>query len=166
MRARQASCRRTWTPRMRPSACGCCSTGFASSSSPLPGGPRPGGRWGYWTTISPRSPPRQAKSWAQAVVAASHRSSVDLIIGTYTERLPHVHGQSDGILGGRFDPASGRIGPGATLAGARTPSCLAVSASGGSLYGVEETETFDGQPGGGITAYTRDPRTGQLTWLN
>jgi 6-phosphogluconolactonase len=91
---------------------------------------------------------------------------VDLIIGTYTERLPHVHGQSDGILGARFDPASGRIGPVATLAAARNPSYLAVSASGGSLYGVEETETFDGQPGGGITAYTRDPRTGQLTWLN
>jgi len=51
-----ASCRRTLTLSMRRRAFGCYSTGCASSSLPLPGRPRPGGRWGYWMTTSPRWP--------------------------------------------------------------------------------------------------------------
>jgi 6-phosphogluconolactonase len=91
---------------------------------------------------------------------------MDLIIGTYTEQLPHVHGKADGVLTASFDPASGRIGPVASLTAARNPSYLATSASGGNLYAVHETVTFDDQPGGGLTAYARDLRTGQLTALN
>jgi len=91
---------------------------------------------------------------------------VHLIIGTYTEQLPHVQGKADGILTASFDPASGRIGPVTPLAAARNPSYLAASASGGNVYAVHETVTFDGQPGGGLSAYARDPRTGSLTWLN
>jgi 6-phosphogluconolactonase len=91
---------------------------------------------------------------------------VDLIIGTYTEQLPHVHGKADGVLTASFDPASGRIGPVTSLAAARNPSYLATSASGENVYAVHETLTFEDQPGGGITAYARDLRTGQLTALN
>jgi len=91
---------------------------------------------------------------------------MNLIIGTYTEQLPHVHGKADGVLAATFDPASGRIGPVAALAAARNPSYLTVSASGAHVYAVHETLAFDDQPGGGITAYARDLRTGQLTALN
>jgi 6-phosphogluconolactonase len=91
---------------------------------------------------------------------------MNLIIGTYTEQLPHVHGKADGILTASFDPASGRIGPVTSLATARNPSYLAASASGANVYAVHETLTFEDQPGGGITAYGRDPRTGRLTRLN
>ena len=89
-----------------------------------------------------------------------------LIIGTYTEQLPHVDGKADGILTASFDPANGRIGPVTSLTAARNPSYLATSASGEHVYAVHETLTFEDQPGGGITAYARDPRTGQLTMLN
>jgi 6-phosphogluconolactonase len=91
---------------------------------------------------------------------------MDLIIGTYTEQLPHVHGKADGVLTASFDPASGRIGPVTSLAAARNPSYLATSASGENVYAVHETLTFQNQPGGGISAYARDPRTGRLTELN
>jgi len=91
---------------------------------------------------------------------------MDLIIGTYTEQLPHVDGKADGVQVASFDPASGRIGPVTALAAARNPSYLAASASGEHVYAVHETLTFEGQPGGGITAYARDPRSGQLTALN
>ena len=91
---------------------------------------------------------------------------MDLIIGTYTEQLPHVHGKADGVLIASFDPASGRIGPVSSLAAARNPSYLATSASGENVYAVHETSTFDDQPGGGVTAYARDPGTGRLTALN
>ncbi len=89
-----------------------------------------------------------------------------LIIGTYTEQLPHVHGKADGILAASFDPASGRIGPVGSLVPARNPSYVAVTGSGANVYAVHETLTFEGQPGGGVTAYARDPRTGRLTELN
>ena len=84
-----------------------------------------------------------------------------LIIGTYTEQLPHVNGKADGILAASFDPASGSIGPVTSLAAARNPSYLATSASGERVYAVHETLTFEDQPGGGVTAYARDPRSGR-----
>jgi 6-phosphogluconolactonase len=89
-----------------------------------------------------------------------------LIIGTYTEQLPHVHGKADGILTASFDPANGRIGPVTSLAASRNPSYLAAAASGEHVYAVHETLSFEDQPGGGITAYARDRRTGHLTRLN
>jgi 6-phosphogluconolactonase len=89
-----------------------------------------------------------------------------LIIGTYTEQLPHVHGKADGILAASFDPDSGRIGPVRSLAATRNPSYLAASASGENVYAVNETVTFEDRPGGSITAYARDRRTGHLTRLN
>jgi 6-phosphogluconolactonase len=91
---------------------------------------------------------------------------VQLIIGTYTGRLPHVEGKADGILAADFDAASGAFGAVRTLAGMRNPSYLAISASGEHLYAVSETETFDGQPGGGIVAFARDKRTGEVARLN
>lgn len=91
---------------------------------------------------------------------------MQLIIGTYTEQLPHVRGKADGVLAASFDPADGRIGPVAPLATARNPSYLAVSASGENAYAVHETLDFAGEPGGGITAYARDPGSGCLTALN
>jgi 6-phosphogluconolactonase len=91
---------------------------------------------------------------------------MQLIIGTYTEQLPHVNGKADGVLGASFDPLSGRIGAVATLAAARNPSYLAASASGEHVYAVHETETFEDRPGGGITAYARDPGSGHLSPLN
>lgn len=89
-----------------------------------------------------------------------------LIIGTYTEQLGDVAGQADGILLAGFDGASGRIGPVSTLATTRNPSYLALAADGRNLYAVNETPTFGGQPGGGITSYARDTGTGALTELN
>jgi 6-phosphogluconolactonase len=87
---------------------------------------------------------------------------MQLVIGTYTERLPHVNGKAEGILTADFDPASGAIGAPRTVARARNPSYLAVSADGRNVYAVSETES----PGGGVAAYARDPGTGGLTLLN
>jgi 6-phosphogluconolactonase len=91
---------------------------------------------------------------------------VQLIIGTYTERLPHVDGKADGVLSASFDEASGRISDLRTLAVMRNPSYLTVSASGANVYVVSETGWFEGVPGGGVVAFARDPDTGNLTRLN
>ena len=91
---------------------------------------------------------------------------MQLIIGTYTERLPFVDGQADGVLLAGFDPASGRFGEVRTLAAARNPSYLAVSPTRRRVYVVCESETFESQQGGGVIAFARHAGTGELTRLN
>ena len=91
-------------------------------------------------------------------------SPEELIIGTYTERLPHVDGQAEGILSCRY--AAGTIGPPRVLARTRNPSFLVLSPDDRRLYAVNETVEFEGQPGGGVSAFARDPRTGDLSLLN
>jgi 6-phosphogluconolactonase len=59
-----------------------------------------------------------------------------LLIGTYTEVLPHVAGRSDGILGCSF--ADGALSPPATLARARNPSWVAAWAD--RVYATVETD--------------------------
>jgi len=89
--------------------------------------------------------------------------TAQLIIGTYTERLPHVDGTADGILGCVYE--DGAVGPPRLLAPARNPSWVAISPSGRNVYAVHETLEFEGQGSGGITAYRRDTATGALTAL-
>jgi 6-phosphogluconolactonase len=98
------------------------------------------------------------------VPSSASPSSAELIIGTYTERLPHVDGQADGILSCRYQ--DGTIGPVRLLARTRNPSFLVISADGRRLYAVNETVEFEGQPGGGVTAFARDTRSGDLTLVN
>ena len=47
---------------------------------------------------------------------------MQLIIGTYTETLPHVHGTAEGIMTAPFDPATGTVGPVTLAARIRNPS--------------------------------------------
>ncbi|HEX4360861.1 MAG TPA: lactonase family protein [Pseudonocardia sp.] len=88
-----------------------------------------------------------------------------LVIGTYTEKLPHVDGHADGLLGAGFDAGTGRFGPVAPLAVARNPTYATWGP--GVLYVVHETDSFQGTDGvGGVTAYRVDPATGALDELN
>jgi 6-phosphogluconolactonase len=98
------------------------------------------------------------------VPSPASSSPGELIIGTYTERLPHVDGHAEGILSCPYE--AGTIGPVRVLARTRNPSFLVVSPDGRRLYAVNETVQFEGQPGGGVTAFARDPRTGDLSLLN
>jgi 6-phosphogluconolactonase len=88
----------------------------------------------------------------------------ELIIGTYTERLPHVDGKAEGILSCSFDGTA--IGPPRVLARTRNPSFIALSRDGRRLYAVNETVTFEDRPGGGVSAFSRGPGTGELVLLN
>jgi 6-phosphogluconolactonase len=89
--------------------------------------------------------------------------TAELIVGTYTERLPHVDGKADGILACSY--AGGTVGDPRLLAQARNPSWVTISASGRNVYAVHETVDFEGEAAGGITAYRRDVSTGALALL-
>jgi 6-phosphogluconolactonase len=67
-----------------------------------------------------------------------------LFIGTYTEHMPHVRGEADGILVASMD-AAGRPALRHSITGPRNPSFVAISPDGRRLYCVQET-TFGDDP--------------------
>ncbi len=81
-------------------------------------------------------------------------------VGTYTG------GKSRGIYRLEFDPQSGTLGEPTLAAESENPSFLAVHPSGKFLYAVNEVGRFEGKPGGGVTAFALDAKSGSLTKLN
>jgi len=79
----------------------------------------------------------------------------ELLIGTYTEHLPHVDGHAEGVLSSRFD-GTGLSEP-TVAARVQNPSWLAVA--GQAVYAVSETE-----PDGRVVAFARSA-DGVLTEL-
>lgn len=82
-------------------------------------------------------------------------------VGTYTGR------DSRGIYLFRVtsgdEPGLEPLGVAAELA---SPAFLAVDAARQRLFAVNEVNSVDGKPGGGVSAFTFDPATGKLTALN
>jgi 6-phosphogluconolactonase len=81
-------------------------------------------------------------------------------VGTYTE-----HG-SKGIYAYRFDARTGQSTALGLAAESAQPSFLTVDASGHFLYAVNETESYDGQPTGAVSAFAIDSAGGKLSLLN
>jgi 6-phosphogluconolactonase len=81
-------------------------------------------------------------------------------VGPYTD-----HG-SKGIYAYRFDLSSGKLTSLGLGAEAVDPSFLAVDSSGRFLYAVNETDSYNGQPTGAVSAFAIQSDTGKLTLLN
>lgn len=89
-----------------------------------------------------------------------------MFVGTYTRRLPHVEAQAEGIYACRVDPATGVVTLVATTTGVVNPSYLTLSPDLRFLYAVNEVEETDGQPTGGVSAFSVDLESAALTALN
>lgn len=87
---------------------------------------------------------------------------LQLIIGAYTDSLPHVQARGAGISMLSFDPATGRISEGPTYTDIRNPTYLARSRNGQRLYAVEELSEGDGAA---ITVFDFDAKSGSLSVL-
>ncbi|MFN0086183.1 MAG: lactonase family protein [Blastocatellia bacterium] len=83
-----------------------------------------------------------------------------LYVGTYTK------GKSEGIYIYRMNGQTGELKPVATVRDVSNPSFLAIDPRRKFLYAVNESGQFNGKPGGGVTAYAIDPKTGDLKKLN
>ncbi|MGA8490753.1 MAG: lactonase family protein, partial [Terriglobales bacterium] len=81
-------------------------------------------------------------------------------VGTYTD-----HG-SKGIYAYRFDSSTGKMTSLGLAVETVQPSFLAVDSSGRFLYAVNETDTYNGQPTGAVSAFAIQPETGKLSLLN
>jgi len=83
-------------------------------------------------------------------------------VGTYT----NTKTPSEGIYKLEFDSNTGKLTPKGAAAKLQDPSFLAVHPSGRFLYAVNELGEFQGTKGGGVSALSLDPATGDLKLLN
>jgi 6-phosphogluconolactonase len=81
-------------------------------------------------------------------------------IGTYASR------EDPGIYVYTLNSDTGELAFVESISGIDNPSYLAIDSRKQHLYAVSETETFQGQEGGSVAAYSIQPQTGKLTWLN
>src|SRR3954469_7394298 len=81
--------------------------------------------------------------------------------GTYTN-----NGKSKGIYCYKLDLASGKLTSVGVTEGIKNPSFLAIHPSGKFLYAVSEVNDADGKPGGAVSAFSLDRKTGELKKLN
>ncbi len=86
-----------------------------------------------------------------------------LFIGTYTE---HEGSQSEGIYVYRMDSASGELTFVREVKGILNPSFLALHPQKDFLYAVNEVTSFAGEVGGGVSAFSVDRESGELSLLN
>ena len=81
-------------------------------------------------------------------------------VGTYTR------GDSKGIYAYRFNANTGKFTPIGLVAETSNPSFLAIHPNHRFLYAVNEINTFEGQPGGSVSAFAIDTASGKLKALN
>jgi 6-phosphogluconolactonase len=90
--------------------------------------------------------------------------TIFVYVGAYTETAQN--GKAEGISVYRMDLSSGTLTHVRTVAGGPNPSFLAFDPTRRFLFAVNETETFAGQPGGGVSAFALDASAGNLSLLN
>ena len=95
-------------------------------------------------------------------------------VGTYSSPLRKVPaGQVDlppgngrGIHLFQVDRTTGALTPSGIFEQNTSPSCLVVSSDGTRVYSGNETDGFEGTPSGSVSAFSINPKDGQLTLLN
>jgi len=94
--------------------------------------------------------------------AQAPQGSGELLVyfGAYTGE------KSRGIHVSRLNLATGALSPPELAGETQNPSFLAVHPTGNYLYAVNEVRTFGDQPGGSVSAFAVDRRTGRLELLN
>ncbi len=86
--------------------------------------------------------------------------AVHVFLGTYARP------ENKGIFIYRLDPAAGSLKPLGAVGGIANPSFLALHPSHKFLYAVCEVGSFAGKKGGAVSAFSWEPGTGNLKFLN
>jgi 6-phosphogluconolactonase len=115
-----------------------------------------------------------AAAWAVApgaAVSAAAQTAFGgtylVYIGTYTsDGDPAKDTGSKGIYAYRFDTSSGEITDLGVVATSDQPSFIAVDPADKYLFAANESQTYQGQPSGGVSAFSIDKASGKLTILN
>jgi len=94
--------------------------------------------------------------------AAAKTDQYIFYVGTYTED----GSKSKGIYAYRFNSGTGQSTPLGLAAETTNPSWVALHPNGHFLYAVNELPNYKGPNSGGLSAFSVDPATGRLTFLN
>ncbi len=99
---------------------------------------------------------------ANVVAAADINDAIQLrvYIGTYTR------GDSQGIYASELNLESGALTKPRLVAESEHPSFLAIHPSRKFLYAVNETDQYEGEPSGSVSAFAIDEQSGTLTLIN
>jgi len=94
-----------------------------------------------------------------------------VFVGTYTEPIRFgtgkiLEGKGKGIYVYQLDAASGSMELWDVTEGVTNPSYLAFDPSRRFLYAVNELKEYEGAPTGAVSAFSLDPDSGKLTYLN
>src|SRR4051812_10680596 len=81
-------------------------------------------------------------------------------IGTYTGA------KSKGIYSCELDSSTGELKVLGLAAELKSPSFVAIHPKGKFLYAISEIDDFGGKKAGGVSAFSIEPKTGKLTFLN
>ncbi|MFL6229262.1 MAG: lactonase family protein [Pyrinomonadaceae bacterium] len=95
-----------------------------------------------------------------AVAPRADARELLVYVGTYTT------GQSEGIYLYRLQLSTGELRRVGTTGGVVNPSYLALNRRRRYLYAVNEVTDFQGQPGGAVSAFAVDQRSGALRFIN
>lgn len=93
-------------------------------------------------------------------VSAEEATELHVFFGTYTG------GKSKGIYHSTMDLDTGKLTKPTLVATTDSPSFLAIHPNGKYLYAVNEIGKFKGEKSGAVSAFSLDPKTGKLTYLN
>ncbi len=96
----------------------------------------------------------------EAAAGKQETNGLFVYVGTYT------YGKSEGIYVYRMDLNSGELKFASVTKGVVNPSFLAFGPRGHCLYSVCEVSQTEGKPGGAVSAFRIDRKTGKLTPLN
>jgi 6-phosphogluconolactonase len=96
---------------------------------------------------------------AVSVISSAAAGVFTVYVGTYTGN------ESKGIYAFELDPGTGKTGPVRLVAETENPSFLALHPDGQHLYAVNETSSFNGEKGGGLSAF-KITGDGSLAALN
>ncbi len=87
-------------------------------------------------------------------------------VGTYTQLVGPTGEKAEGIYVYRLDPTVGSLRLEQVVKDVFNPSYLAIHPGGRCLYAVNEAGEINGKPGGGVSAFSIDPQTGMLYFIN
>lgn len=96
-------------------------------------------------------------------MSSRNKNTSNIFVGTYTD---YEGSQSKGIYAYQMDSNSGQLKFESVIKGVANPSFLEIHPQQNLLYAVNEVESFNGQPEGGVSAFSINPTSGELTLLN
>jgi 6-phosphogluconolactonase len=99
-------------------------------------------------------------SWLMTSIGTAAADTMTVYIGTYTGR------GSEGVYRAQLDLKTGLLELKGVTKGIQNPSFLAIHPTGKFLYAVSEVEVQGGKKTGGVSAFSIDASTRELTLLN